>query len=334
MALRMLEMFVPLAMKQAATELCAAAGTLGTWTETLEDEMVLVRTLAESEQLDSVIGYAEKSFGHAPGFRMVIFTADATLPRLVEKVVEPDPSGEPPAQNPQRIAIAELMENLSGGVRVTRTLVLTTVLSTIVATLGLMRNDATIVIGAMVIAPLLLPNMALSLATTLGDAALARRALNAAGLSLVIAAVVSFSIALVVPFDPEVPEIARRSHVDLSDIVLALASGSAGALALTTGLSGVLVGVMVAVALMPPLVVTVLLATSGLWADASQAALLVLTNVICVNLAGVATFLYQNVRPRHWWEASRATRMVRRAAVIWAALLLLLLALIYVSNAT
>jgi hypothetical protein len=50
------------------------------------------------------------------------------------------------------------------------------VLSTIVATVGLDHNSVAIIIGAMVIAPLLGPNMALSLATTLGDLTLLRRA--------------------------------------------------------------------------------------------------------------------------------------------------------------
>jgi uncharacterized membrane protein len=52
------------------------------------------------------------------------------------------------------------------------------VLSTIVAAVGLARDNAAIVIGAMVMAPLLGPNMALSLATTLGDTKLAFRALR------------------------------------------------------------------------------------------------------------------------------------------------------------
>jgi uncharacterized hydrophobic protein (TIGR00341 family) len=184
----------------------------------------------------------------------------------------------------------------------------------------------------MVIAPLLTPNMALSLATTLGDGRLARAAFRAALFSLLLAAAVALVLGLLVPFDPSVPEIARRSQVDLGDIVLALASGSAGALAFTTGLPAMLVGVMVAVALMPPLVVTTLLVASGLWGLAGQAGLLVLTNVICVNLAGVATFLYQDVRPQHWWEAYRARRMVRVAGSVWLALLLALVVLVYLSG--
>ncbi len=331
MALRMLEMILPADMRAAAVDVCQGIGALGTWHEALGEDLVLVRVLAQSNQLDQLIAESEKRFGHDPAFRLVVFSIDATLPRLADAKPPVGAAEETPPSR-QRIAVAELTETLSGGVGITRTLGLTTVLSTIVATLGLMRNDSTVVIGAMVIAPLLTPNMALSLATTLGDARLARAAFRAALFSLVLAAAVALLLGLLVPFDPSVPEIARRSRVDLSDIFLALASGSAGALAFTTGLPAMLVGVMVAVALMPPLVATVLLAASGLWDLASQAGLLVCTNVICVNLAGVATFLYQDVRPQHWWEAHRARLMVRVAGGIWLALLVVLVVLVYLSG--
>jgi uncharacterized membrane protein len=47
--------------------------------------------------------------------------------------------------------------------------------------------------------------------------------------------------------------LAARTGIGLGDIAVALASGGAGALAFTAGVSTVLVGVMVAVALLPPL---------------------------------------------------------------------------------
>jgi hypothetical protein len=47
--------------------------------------------------------------------------------------------------------------------------------------------------------------------------------------------VLSLLIGVAVPVDPEVREIATRTEVSLSDIALALAAGSAGALAFTTG---------------------------------------------------------------------------------------------------
>jgi uncharacterized membrane protein len=110
--------------------------------------------------------------------------------------------------------------------------------------------------------------------------------------------------------------------------VLALAAGSAGALAFTSGVPSVVVGVMVAVALLPPLVVAGLLAGAGHWMPAAGALVLLLTNVTCVNLAGVVTFLLQKVRPRTWWEADRARSSTRLAVAVWILMLAVLLALI------
>ena len=262
----------------------------------------------------------------------MLLSVDATLPRPVAPSPATDAPADEPPLKPERVACAELVKNLSGGVRVTRTFLFTAALSTIVAVFGLIRNDATIVIGAMVIAPLLTPSMALSLATTLGDGSLARRAVAAGGISMALAAAIAFALGLVLSVDVSVGEIVRRSSVDLTDIVLALAAGSSGALALTSGLPEMLVGVMVAVALLAPLVVTSLMAAAGQWDAVIRAALLVMTNLICVNLAGVATFLLQNVRPQHWWETHRARKMVRFAAGIWLVLLMLLGAAIYLSD--
>ena len=60
-------------------------------------------------------------------------------------------------------------EKVTGDVEISSNYLLTVTFSVVVATVGLVRNNVAVIIGAMVIAPLLAPNMALSLATTLGD---------------------------------------------------------------------------------------------------------------------------------------------------------------------
>jgi uncharacterized membrane protein YozB (DUF420 family) len=67
-----------------------------------------------------------------------------------------------------------------------------------------------------------------------------------------------------------------------------------------------------------------LLGGEGDWRGAGSALLLRASNIVCINLAGVATFLWQGVRPNRWWEAERARKMVRIAGTIWLGLLALL----------
>jgi hypothetical protein len=64
-------------------------------------------------------------------------------------------------------------------------------------------------------------------------------------------------------------------------------------LAFTQGLSGAVIGVMVAVALVPPLVVSGMLLGDGHFTSAGGAWMLTMANVICINLAGIATFLHR-----------------------------------------
>ena len=112
--------------------------------------------------------------------------------------------------------------------------------------------------------------------------------------------------------DLSVAAVAARTQASLADVFLALAAGAAGTLAFTSGVPAVVVGVMVAVALLPPLVTAGLLAGSGHWTLAAGAFMLVVTNVTCINLAATATFLIQKVRPRTWWEVERAKKATRR----------------------
>jgi uncharacterized membrane protein len=85
---------------------------------------------------------------------------------------------------------------------------------------------------------------------------------------------------------------------------------------------------MVAVALLPPLVTAGLLAGSGHTSLALGALVLVLTNVVCINLSGVLTFLAQRIRPRTWWEEKKARKATRRAITLWVVILLVLIVVI------
>ena len=109
---------------------------------------------------------------------------------------------------------------------------------------------------------------------------------------------------------------------------MALASGAAGAIAFTTGVSAALIGVMVAVALLPPLVAFGLMLGGGHPLLSLGALALFLINLICVNLAGVTTFLLQGIRPATWWEKERASKATRIAIGLWASLLVVLAGMI------
>ncbi|MBS3773174.1 MAG: TIGR00341 family protein, partial [Candidatus Thermoplasmatota archaeon] len=128
--------------------------------------------------------------------------------------------------------------------------------------------------------------------------------------------------------DPTAAVIASRVDINLMYVLLAFSAGVAGSLSVTRGVAQALVGVMVAVALLPPIVAGGLLLGSQLWADAAGALLLFGVNVVCINLAGVTTFLAQGINPRSWWEQKKARRTTMTALLIWLTVLATLIVLI------
>jgi uncharacterized hydrophobic protein (TIGR00341 family) len=337
MPLRLMEVFIPAAGDYKVTDLIDNEKVMSFWLDRSSESGSLMKMVLSAEQTEKVLDLLEQKYGGMEGFRVVLLPIEATIPRIKEmKPEEADTNGgedkEEVEKEALRISREELYSDIVDNAKSTGTFAALVLLSAIVAALGLMRDNVAIVIGAMVIAPLLGPNVALALATTLGDFQLGFNALKTGLLGFVLALGLAISIGYFFPVDPATSEIASRTRVDLSDILLALASGSAGVLAFTSGASISLIGVMVAVALMPPLIAFGLLTGSGNLTEAFGALLLLITNLICVNLAGVTTFLVQGIRPRKWWEASKAKRAARLAITLWSVLLAILIAVILLSQ--
>jgi len=87
-------------------------------------------------------------------------------------------------------------------------------------------------------------------------------------------------------------------------------------------------GVMVAVALLPPLMLFGLVLGNGQLQVSLNALLLFATNVVCLNISAVAMFFIQGVRPNSWWKAEQAKKQTRIAIAVWLALLAVLSILI------
>ncbi len=116
-------------------------------------------------------------------------------------------------------------------------------------------------------------------------------------------------------------------------MALALVSGAAAVMSLTTGVSSALVGVMVAVALLPPAATLGMLLGSAQPGLAVGTALLLAVSVVSVILAAKLVFLAKGVKPRTWLEKRAAQQSTRVYLVVWIATLLLLVLTILVRQA-
>ncbi len=172
------------------------------------------------------------------------------------------------------------------------------VISCVVATSGLLQGSTAVIIGAMIIAPLMTPILSFSIAILWGDLLIIRLALKSLFNGVVLTIALSAAIAYIFSMPDYSPEIMARTVPSAFDIIVALASGVVGAYGYANKkISATLVGIAIAVALMPPLcVVGIGLGTMNL-AVAGGAALLFAINLVSISLAGAVVFLVMKIQP-------------------------------------
>ncbi len=331
MALRLVDIYRP--DDKASLDLPDDTYTvLGHWTYAMDENQRVDRVLMEVEETESFLDWVDNALPNE--HRVVLQSVEATLPRpeREEEEEEEQESGADEPVSVSRVSRAELYEDARDATTVSGSFVALTILSTIVAAGGMLRDQTAVVIGAMMIAPLLGPSLALALGTTLGDRSLLGQSLWANTLGGGLAFVSALGMGVLLPVDPETAEVAARTEIGLPDVALAAAAGAAGVISMTRAQATGLVGVMVAVALLPPAVALGLLLGSGHTYYALRAGLLTATNVVALNLAAVCTFLAMGVRPRHWRDLEQARTSTRLALALWSGALSLLIALLWLSG--
>ncbi|NNJ90878.1 MAG: TIGR00341 family protein [Gammaproteobacteria bacterium] len=290
-----------------------------------DDGMQQMRMLVNDSSLQETLDTLQHVLGAQTSARIVVLAVEAYLPKPEED--------QNLKEGSTSIARESLYQEVIKGARIDLNFFLLVILSTVVASIGLIEDNIAVVIGAMVIAPLLGPNLALSLGTALGDAALMQKSIKTLGLGIFIAIGISVNIGWFWPGELASDELMARTEANLDSIALALASGAAATLSLTTGLSSVLVGVMVAVALLPPAVTLGIMLGKGEIQLAIGAGLLLAINIVCVNLASKLVFILKGFRPRTWLEKERAKSAMWRYLLGWVFTLIALSFFIYIRNA-
>ncbi|MFI0366938.1 DUF389 domain-containing protein [Actinomadura sp. 1N219] len=165
------------------------------------------------------------------------------------------------------------------------------VLSAVIAAAGVLADSTATVIGAMIIAPLSTPIMGMALG-------LVNRTRTGAGAFVLggAAAVVAVGLvaSLAVPRTYDLlsnSQISGRTSPGLADLIAALATGLAGAVALARrDVAAVLPGVAIAISLVPPLVVAGVCLGDGAPVLALGAMVLFLSNLLSLVLAGTFVF--------------------------------------------
>ncbi|UPW01182.1 TIGR00341 family protein [Halorussus gelatinilyticus] len=331
--MRLLQVAVPVGKRDRVESVLADAEAEYFLTEetSRRDYAALVFVPTEPENVESLVEELRDAGVQRKGY-ITVGKLETVLSDKFERQRHGRPTDEDAIEETNgRIAREELRARAREVASVTPNYVVFTVLSTIIATAGLLTNSAAVVVGSMVIAPLIGPAIAASVGSIFDDEDLFRTSVRAqfVGLLVAVGSAAAFAGLLRATFLPHadirlIQQVAERINPGGLALVVALGAGVAGAMSLTSTTSVALVGVAIAVALIPPAATVGLGIAYGDVTAAVSAAILVLVNVLSINVASLATLWVQGYRPEHWYAEESARRaVVRRAVLLVAAVLVL-----------
>jgi len=274
----------------------------------LRDE---IQTLADDDPYSMLLlgysenrGMREKLFGTIPdqlinksgGLNIgVLRAAEPVQNRLRKAIDKRIRLNIPQLERGERISLFEEIENASIWSFDFAALM---TLSALVAGFGLMANSGAVVIGAMLIAPLMMPLIGCGLALAQGHTPLFRNGFRAVVRGFLLALGSGMLLGCLSYFlNIEItPELAARGNPTILDLGIAFVSGIAASYCIARpNLTGALAGVAIAAALVPPIVTTGICITMGEFAVAKGAGLLFGTNVVAVILGAALNFIFAGI---------------------------------------
>jgi len=170
--------------------------------------------------------------------------------------------------------------------------------SCMIASFGLLANSTAVIIGAMLIAPLMLPIRGAAFGIIEADGQLIRQSIT----SLLLGTLAAIAMSMVIGWGSGISqygsEVLARSQPTLLDLGVAVTAGAlAGFAKVEPKLSSTIAGTAIAVALMPPLCVVGLWLAQGNFAASMGALLLYTTNLFGITLACMVAFMLAGYSP-------------------------------------
>jgi len=191
-----------------------------------------------------------------------------------------------------------LFSNLREESRLNSTFMTLLILATMIATFGLYINSASVIIGAMLLAPLMQPIVGVSMGLLRQDSTLLLNGVRSIGVGVLAVLISAMVISWLLPLTQLTSEMNGRLSPTLLDLFVAIISGVAAAYAKSNEkIIGSLAGVAIAVALVPPIAVAGIGLGWSEWGMFASAFLLFITNLVGIVLAASLTFLMLGYSP-------------------------------------
>lgn len=194
--------------------------------------------------------------------------------------------------------IKDTYVSLQENSKLSETYIVLTILSVLLASLGMFSNSTPVIIGAMILAPLMAPIISLAMGLLRQKKEMILDSALTVFAGVAIAIVVGVIVTLFTPLNNLNDEISARLSPTLLDLGVAIFSGIAGAYASARSeVAKSLAGVAIAVALVPPLVVSAIGIGWWQWDVFWGSFLMFLTNLTGMVLAAAMTFLVMGFSP-------------------------------------
>ncbi|MGP4076525.1 TIGR00341 family protein [Halobacillus sp. K22] len=331
MNLQLIEVYIPDHHFESINEKLQEYDHQSLWISSESEERTLVRILVKTSGVEEILDYLEEVSNVVEGFETMLipvqtYLSKDTLHKESKKAKEEEESEKEKALL-LRASRHELLNYVEKNSQINLNYSLMIILSAIVATVGFLKDSEAVVIGAMVIAPMIGPVIAIAFSSILGDYKLLWKSVVTSMYGVAIVLIVSVLFGYFTDMGMGTDQYLDRTKVAIVDIFLGVASGAAGALAFLNRLSGNLVGVMVAVALLPPSVALGMSFGNGSYMNAYGAFLLVVVNIMSILLAAVTIFSISGIRPVRW-EAVKRANVSRPLSIVFVFVIVAALALV------
>ncbi|OCR00995.1 hypothetical protein BCD67_06450 [Oscillatoriales cyanobacterium USR001] len=192
-----------------------------------------------------------------------------------------------------------------------------TVSACLIASFGLLSNSAAVIIGAMIIAPLMMPLRGLAFAALEGNTRLFRRSLISLFVATAVGILLSCFLGVLVDLPEFGSEVLARTQPNLIDLGIAVVAGGMSGFAKTRPKVGdAMAGTAIAVALMPPLCVVGLSLSQGFWQFSWGAFLLYLTNFLGIILACMVVFIWAGYGGKSKTKRALASTLALTAVLV------------------
>ncbi|MCF2138044.1 MAG: TIGR00341 family protein [Candidatus Thorarchaeota archaeon] len=222
-------------------------------------------------------------------------------------------------QREATLAVEEIYRNVKKQASLSFDFVAFVILAALMAGVGLIQNNVTIIVASMLLSPLMGPMLGVALGHVVGDKGLfikgTRNELFALALSFAVGAIMAMLMPFLSPGPPSLmtivendwnsqvlTEITRRGGFSALDVGVAIFSGAAVAVSVTRGDMSSLVGVAISAALMPPAVNVGMMITLGAISGSAigihigvGSLMLLIMNIIIIDVAAIIMFRIKKI---------------------------------------